>query len=81
MPIIAKVVMLENFPREDFDLNTSKPTHATMKFASDKLSPNTVATYGTLSDGRQGLLGLAVLPRNFNTITNISFTRTVNPGP
>ena len=70
--------MLEKFPHQDFDLNPIKLTHATMKIASDKLSTNAAATNSMLSHYRQGLLGLAVPPIIFNTITNIPFTKPVN---
>ena len=52
-----------------------------MKFSSEKLSTNVVGTHRMLSDSRPELLGLAVPPGIFNTITNITFTRPVNPGP
>ena len=77
---MARVHMLENYPRQDLDLNPSKPTHATIKIVSDKLSANVVATHRMLSDGRQRLLGLAVPPSILNNITKITFTRPVNPG-
>ena len=54
-------------------------THDTINVASDKLSFNAVAIHSMLSDSRQGLFCLAVLPSVFKTITNIFFNRIVNP--
>ena len=70
---------VRKFTHQDLDLNPSKLTHATIKLVSNKCSANVVATHSILSDGRQRLLGLAVLPSIFNNITNINFTRPVNP--
>ena len=72
--------MLEKFLRQEFDLNPSKPTHATMKISSNKLSANAVAIHSMLSNSRQGLLGLSVQLVIFITITNINVITPVNPG-
>ena len=72
---------VRKFTRQDLDLNPSKLTHANIKLVSNKLSANVITTHSILSDGRQRLLGLAVLPSIFNSITNITFTRPVNLAP
>ena len=77
---MARVCVLEKISHQEFDLNPSKPTHATMNISSDKHSASAVAIHSMLSDDRQVLLGLTFPPRIINTITNIPFTRPVNPG-
>ena len=81
MPTIDINKITAGFPHPTVDPIIGLPSYETIKDLQVQLNANTASIFSNIGDGQHGLLLLAVLDAQYNSVSTVPFVQPMNPGP